>query len=367
MKSVSKDFIPIYKPFVANNQKKYVNDCLDTNWISSKGGYIDKFELAVADYLDVKHVVTTCNGTVSLMLIYAAAGLRPGDEVLVPSLTYCATISPLNWLGIRPVLIDSDSNYQMKIDDLDRYLTRRTAAVVVPQLYGGSPNMDKLVEFCNQSNLCLIEDSAESFGCLFNGKQVGRFGSMSSFSFFGNKVITTGEGGCVATNNDELAKKLKLLKSQAHIGGFVHDGPGFNFRMTNLQAAIGLAQMEQVDQIITRKKKIATYYRNMLSKDVGRITSPGVESSEWMPLFTLPDTMSYLKFHTVMQSRNVDIRPCFTPIHLMKGFTYDKKGSLDTSEKIYTKGFNLPSYPDLTDDQLEYIVECVNAAVEIIE
>jgi len=364
---MSTNFIPIYKPFVAENQKKYVNACLDTNWISSRGKYIDLFEKALASYLGAKHVITTCNGTVSLMLIYAAAGLRPGDEVLVPSLTYCATVSQLNWLGMRPILVDSDNNYQMSVDSLDRYRTRRTVAVVVPQLYGGSANMVKLVSYCKKHGLCLIEDSAESFGCSINEKKIGTFGDVSSFSFFGNKVITTGEGGCVVTDNDRLAKKVKLLKSQAHIGGFVHDGPGFNFRMTNIQAAIGLAQLEQIDTVVTRKKQIATYYRNTLSKEIGKVVSPNVESSEWMPLFTLPDTISYLKFHTVMQAKNIDIRPCFTPIHLMNGFTYDKKGSLENSERIYKKGFNLPSYPDLTDGELDYIVKCVNNAVEIIE
>jgi perosamine synthetase len=321
----------------------------------------------VADLLGVKHVIAVCNGTVSLMLIYGAGGLRPGDEVITPSLTYCATISQLNWLGVTPVLVDSDNNFQMDLSQLESVMSQRTVGVVVPQLYGDSPDMNKLVEFCNERELTLIEDSAECFACEYEpGKFIGSFGCASSFSFFANKTITTGAGGCIATNDDYLAKRFRLLRSQAHIGGFVHDGPGFNFRMTNIHAAIGKAQLEELDRIVERKKQIARYYRNKLSDSVTKIVPKIHSSSEWMPLFMLPETITYPKFLVETQKRGVDTRPCFTPIHLMKGFQYSQRASLANSERIYTRGFNLPSYPDLTDDQLKYICDVVNEVVEMV-
>lgn len=358
--------ISVYEPRVAVNQARYVLESLEENCISGKGGkFIEEFEKSLADILGVKEVVSVSNGTVSLMLIYAALGLKPGDEVITTSLTYCATISQLNWLGISPVLIDSDDNFQMDLSQLEKAVSRNTKAVVVAQLYGDSPDMLKLKEFCDNNNLLLVEDSAEAFVCFDQKKAIGSFGNASSFSFFANKVITTGEGGCIATNDLELAKRMRLLRSQAHIGGFVHDGPGFNFRLTNLHAAVGVAQLEELEEIIERKKQIAQYYRNTLSGSVSKIV-PKVDSSEWMPLFMLPETITYPKFLLEMQKRGVDTRPCFTPTHLMKGFQYTTRVPLNNSERIYKRGFNLPSYPDLTDKQLKYIVKCTNEVVEMV-
>lgn len=364
---IKNDFIPVYVPYVAKNQKKYVLDCLDSNWISSRGKYVDLFEEGLSKYIGVNYAVTVCNGTVALMLAYASLGLKSGDDVIVPSLTYCATISQLQWLGINPVLVDSNDNFQISLVKLRQHITRRTKAVIVPQLYGDSPNMNTLVEFCRSNDLYLIEDSAESFGCSIKDKKLGSFGDISTTSFFGNKTLTTGEGGACFTDNYELFKELKLLKSQAHIGNFVHRGPGFNFRMCNIQAAIGLAQLEEIDSIIEKKKNIARYYRNTLSKEIGRIIPKEVDtSSEWMPVFTLPDTMEYSKFQYLMQEKGIETRPVFTPIHLMKDFYIDYKFSLDTSERIYRRGFNLPSWPDLSKEQLEKIVSSVNEVVKVI-
>lgn len=357
--------VSIYEPFKAKNQKEYVLDCIDSNWISSRGAYIDKFESKLQDFLNVKHAITTCNGTVSLTLILYALGVGFGDEVIVPSLTYAATISSINILGAVAVLTDSDDNFQMDLNHLEKLVTKRTKAIMVPELYGDSPDLIFLLHFCDKYGIILIEDSAEVFGCSLNNKRLGSYGLASSFSFFGNKVITTGEGGCVCTNDDALAKKMRLLKSQSHIGNFVHDGPGFNFRMTNIQAAIGLAQLEEIDAVITKKKAIAQYYRDNLCADIKSII-PKADSSEWMPLFTLPYTINYTKFQSLLRANNVDTRPAFTPIHLMDGFNFSIRTSLFNSEKIYKAGFNLPSYPDLNEQTLEYVCQEVNKAVQSV-
>lgn len=372
------EFIPVYIPYQAYNQRSYVLDCLDTNWISGKGKYIELFEEELANYLGVSSVIAVSNGTVSLMLIYAALGIGVGSEVITPSLTYCATVSQLNWLGAKAVLVDSDDNYQMDLSTIDKLLAENSKieAIVVPQLYGDSPDMIELQALAKKHEVHLIEDSAECFGCAHNLNQmIGSFGVASSFSFFSNKTVCTGEGGAVATDDENLARSLRLLRSQAHIGNFKHDGPGFNFRMTNIQAAIGLAQLEDLQTILEKKAYLASYYRKNLSPQVGKILPKIYDSAEWMPLFTLPETIDYSRFMYEMRSRSIETRPCFTPIHIMaqessgnlwKGFDYDIPGEISNCEKIYKRGFNLPSYPDLTEEQLKYIVDCTNEVVELV-
>ena len=373
------DFIPIYIPTVAKNQKKYVNECLDTNWISSRGKYVTLFEEQLKDYLQVKNVITCCNGSVSLMLILKGLGISPRDEVITQSLTYVATVSSILNIGATPVLVDSDRTYQMDVTRVKKAITSKTKAIIVAQLYGDSCLLFPLLKLCKEEGIMLIEDSAECFGCNHDAtyhfesdaykslaqtpkQRLGTFGDASSFSFFGNKVITTGEGGCVCTDNNELADKIRLLKTQSHIGGFKHIGPGYNFRMTNIQAAIGVAQLEDLEYILERKKFIAEYYRSNLSDVMGKIIPNSfIESSEWMPFFKLPKTITYSKFHDeLIKEYGIDTRPCFTPIHLMEGFDKCKVKEVNYCEKIYQSGFNLPSYPDLTDKQLKYIVDSVN-------
>ena len=356
--------IPIYEPFKAKNQKKYVLDCINSNWISSKGSYIDKFEKALQDYLGVKHVITVFNGSVSLMLILKALDIGHGDEVITPSLTYAATVSSINNVGATAVLVDSDNDFQM-IQQFENSLSATTRAIMIPQLYGGSPNIVSFKERCKKNSIHLIEDSAEVFGSTFLDKKLGSFGIASSFSFFGNKTITTGEGGCVCTDDDHLAERMRLLKNQSHIGGFVHNGPGYNFRMTNIQAAIGLAQLEEIDGIIAKKKKIAAYYRKHLTRNVTRVMPDvRVNSAEWMPLFMLPPDMTYLSFYEEMRKMGIDTRPAFKPVHLMSGFNTVCRDTLANAERIYGRGFNLPSYPGLKKKQLKYICDTVNKIVK---
>jgi perosamine synthetase len=366
----NKEFIPIYSPFIAKNQKKYVLDCLDTNWISSRGNYIDLFEKAISDVVGVKEVIAVFNGSVSLMLILSGLGIGYGDEVITQSLTYAATVSSIQNVGATPVLIDSTDSFQMDISLVERTITKKTKAVMVAQLYGDSPNMERLVKICRKNSIHLIEDSAECFGCYSKSsagnKALGSFGIANSFSFFGNKVITTGEGGCVCTNDINLARRLRMLRSQSHIGGFRHAGPGFNFRMTNIQAAIGVAQLEHLKDVILKKKKIANYYRKNLHPSIRRIV-PSVDSSEWLPLFSLPDSKNYLKFHTRLHEEGIDLRPAFPPIHGMKGFKVRIGSKMDTCTRIYSKAFNLPSGPGLTAEQLKRIVNTVNIIIEEVD
>lgn len=354
--------IHIYEPYIATNQRKYLLDCINTNQIG-QGKYIHEYETALQNYLGTKHVITTSNGSVSLQLILYALSISYGDEVITTSLTYAATISSINILGAKAVLIDSDDNLQMDLNEIEDAITCKTKAVMIPQLYSDSPDMGKLVSICKKHELHLIEDSAESFGCSFAEKKIGTFGIASSFSTFANKTLTTFEGGFIATDDDVLAAKLRLLRGQSHIGNFVHDGPGFNARLTNFQCAIGLAQLEDIGSIIARKKEIANYYRMHLCSDIEKIVPRIDSSAEWMPVFLLPEGLSYSEFQQRLVSFGVDVRPVFTPVHLMSGFNIDMSSMMLGGCVLYSRGFNLPSYPDLTELQLERVCEAVNKVV----
>ena len=351
--------IPSYIPHIAKNQKKYVLDCLDSNWISSRGKYIDLFEERLAEYFGVPYAITVCNGTVSLQLILAALGIKAGNEIFVPSITYAATVSAICWSGAIPILVDSDENLQIKIDEQDIIRYPKAVAIIVPQLYGDSPDMIRIVDLCHKHGLLLIEDSAEAFGCEFNGKKLGTFGVASSFSLFANKIITTGEGGFILTESRMLADNMRLLKSQNHLGMYIHRGPGFNFRMTNIQAAIGLAQFEEIDFIIKNKQHIADRYRAELKL---QSIHPKCYSTEWNPVFFMPDQYEYKTWNEQLLKDGIETRPCFIPIHKMSEYSGCnwKYKQCSLSNNIWSKCFNLPCYPDLTEQDQTFIIDTIN-------
>jgi len=358
-------FIPVYEPWVAKNQKKYILDCVNTNMLTFRGKYVTLFEEGISKYLGAKHFISTFNGSVSLNLMLYCLGIKPGDEIITSSLTYAATISQINLLGAVAVLVDSTENLQMNIKQVEKNITPKTKAVLVPELYSDANSMKEysnLLSLCNKNNTYLLEDSAEAFACqITKGKYMGTLGKAASFSFFSNKVITTSEGGGVLTNDSDLAERMNLFKNQSHIGGFIHNGPGNNFRMTNIQAAIGLAQLEDIDIILEKKKNIAKYYRKNLCSNIKSIIPSVYSSSEWMPVFEFKSNrMTYVKFNSDCKDFGVDTRPVFTPIHLMENFNCRSKSKLNICEYAYKNKFNLPSYPSLTSKQLEYIVSCIN-------
>jgi len=359
--------IPVYKPYVAKNQRKYVMDCVDTNWISSRGSYIDKFERALESYLQVPHAITTFNGSVSLSLIMRClrSQFEEEQEVLVgvPTLTYAATVSAIqNEKRMTPVFLDVDGDLQLNITEEDM---AKIHVLIVPQLYGNCPDMARIKDLCEKYLVHLVEDSAEVFGSRFNGQQLGTIGIAGSYSFFGNKVITTGEGGAIVTSNSYLAKIARHLKNQAHFGNFMHDGPGFNYRMTNIQAAIGLAQLEEIETIIHKKKVVAEVYRDKIKKLDIETPVLKCDSSEWMPLFFLPEGLSANDLEIFMREQGVETRPVFKPMrHLMERVNinpirwWGHNVYRDIGDK-YLRGFNLPSYPDLKHEELVYIVDCL--------
>ena len=261
-------FIPVSEPNLCGNEKAYLLDCLESTWISSRGKYVDQFEALFSEYIGVKHAVTTSNGTVSLHLILRALGISPGHEVIVPTLTYVASANSVLYVGAEPVFVDCDaSTWNMDVEAVERAITDRTRAVMAVHLYGGAVDMEPLRCICQSRNIALIEDAAEALGTQYNGVKAGALGDMASFSFFANKTITTGEGGMITTDDDSLAQLIRQLKNQGEAPGkrYWHDVLGYNYRMTNLQAAVGLAQMENIATFVEAKRTIATWYRDYLS------------------------------------------------------------------------------------------------------
>lgn len=259
--------IPVYQPLLTGNEKKYVNDCLDTNWISSKGKYIAEFERKFAAYHQVKYAATVSNGTVALHLAMVVLGIGPGDEVIVPTLTYIAPVNAITYTGAIPVFVDSlQDTWQMDPADIKKKITPATRAIMVVHLYGHPCDMGAIMAIAKEHDLFVIEDCAEDFGSKYQNQLTGTFGHIATFSFFGNKTITTGEGGMVITNDQTLYKRCVRFKGQglAQYRQYWHDIVGYNYRMTNICAAIGLAQLEQADKLIARKRQIATWYQEGL-------------------------------------------------------------------------------------------------------
>lgn len=354
--------IRVYTPWVAANQKKYVCEALDDNLLTFHGRFVERFERQVAAYVGARHAVAVANGSVALYALYDCLGLRR-KVVVTAALTYAATVAQLLLLDNAVLLVDCDDRLQLDADALDRVLWGRgVAAVVVPPLYADLPDMRRVALACRDHNVLLVEDAAEGFGCRRDGRHAGTFGRGGTFSFFANKVVTCGEGGAVVTDDDALAAALRKYVNQGVAGRFWHDSVGTNFRMTNLQAAVGSAQMEEVGEIVARKRALAAAYRADLHPAFGRVV-PAAESAEWMPVFRLPPGRHYGEFERWMAARGVETRPAFTPVHRMPAFAgrVAVPHGAPAAEAVPDRHFLLPASPGLTRREVDVVVAAANA------
>ena len=358
--------IPVYRPYLTGREKEYVNQCIDSSWISSKGEFIAKFEKAFASFVGAANATSVCNGTAAIHLALAALDLKAGDEVIVPSLTYIASVNAITYTGATPVFVDSlESTWQIDPDDVSRKITQRTRAVMAVHLYGLPCEMNRLVEVCGKNHLYLIEDCAEAFGTHFNGKHVGTFGDAAAFSFFGNKTITTGEGGMVLARQP-LLDRAYHLKTQgvSPAREYWHDIVGYNYRMTNICAAIGLAQIEKADFILERKRSIAAWYKDGLKglplKTHDEI--PGTRHSHWMCSIVLDSPTSRQPLRDFLNAAGIETRPLFHPAHTLP--PYATKASFPVSESLSARGLNLPSYPDLSHADVADVCKAVRRFFE---
>ena len=354
---------PVYQPSLNGNEKKYVNECLDSTWISSKGKFIFEFETNFAKFVEVSHAASVCNGTVALHVALIALGVGKDDEVIVPTLTYIASVNAIAYTGAKPVFVDSlPDTWQIDIEDVKKKITSKTKAIMAVHLYGHPCKMDKLVKIAKENNLFLIEDCAEAIGTKYKGKHVGTFGDISTFSFFGNKTITCGEGGMVVTNDETLHDRLIRYKGQglAKDREYWHDVVGYNYRMTNIQAAIGLAQLEQVETFLTKKKQIANWYKERLNglpvefhKECG-----DVNHSYWMCSILTDKAEIRDELRKFLKEEGIETRPLFYPVHTMPMYSKDFEKH-PTAEHIGWRGLNLPSYPALEKSDVDYICKTI--------
>ena len=359
--------IQVYEPYVADNQKKYILDCIDTNWISSKGKYISEFETQFSNFIKIKNSIAVSNGTTALHTALVALDIKQGDEVIVPTFTYIASVNSIAYTGATPVFVDIDEEtWQMNIEEIEEKITKKTKAIMAVHLYGHPVEMNKVLEIAKKYNLKIIEDCAEAIGSYYENNHVGTFGDISCFSFFGNKTITCGEGGMVCTNDDEIAKKIKKIKGQglAEDKEYWHDLVGYNYRMTNIQAAIGLSQLEKINTILEKKQNILNTYKKYLNTkyiSTQKLNS-NCKNGNWMISILTKNNKDRDPLRSFLLEKNIETRPFFYPIHTMK--MYKSLKTFPVSTMISLRGINLPSSPNLTEEQVTYICKNINEFYE---
>ena len=360
--------IPVYQPSLEGNENKYVNQCLDSTWISSKGEFITKFEISFAERTGVKHAAAVCNGTVALHLALVALGIGPGDEIIVPTLTYISSVNAITYTGATPVFVDSlESTWQMDPEDVRRKLSPNTKAIMAVHLYGHPCDMDSLVSIKNEHGLFLVEDCAEAFGSMYKGKHVGSFGDISTYSFFGNKTITTGEGGMVVSNDETLHDRVVHFKGQglAKHRQYWHDVIGYNYRMTNICAAIGLAQLERAEEFLAKKRQLAEWYEEGLNSlpVIFHKETENVRHSYWMCSILVDDPAKREPLRDLLALNGIETRPLFYPVHTMPMYA-TKFQRHPVAENLGWRGINLPSWPDISKINVDIVVNAVKEFVQ---
>ncbi|MBL8330483.1 MAG: aminotransferase class I/II-fold pyridoxal phosphate-dependent enzyme [Rubrivivax sp.] len=360
---MNKITIPLYQPDLTGNEKAYLNECIDTSWVSWRGRFVTEFENRFAQRAGTVNAISVCNGTLALHLALLALGIGPEDEVIVPTLTYVASANVVMYCGATPVFVDSDRDtWQVDPEDIRRHITPRTRAIMPVHLYGQACEMDAIMAIAREHRLFVIEDCAEALGTLYRGRHVGSFGDISGFSFFGNKTITTGEGGMVVTDDQTLAQRSRHFRGQglADHREYWHDVVGYNYRMTNVAAAIGLAQLERMDSFLAAKRRLAALYRRELAGLPLRFQGelPHTEHSHWMVSVVVdkPADRDPLRAH--LAAAGIETRPLFYPVHTMPMYakTYRRH---PVAEDLAWRGVNLPSWPGLSDDALARICDSV--------
>ncbi len=364
--------IPVCEPTLGGNELKYVTQAVESNWISSAGSFIRDFEARFAEQCGVTYGIACANGTVAMHLAMATLGLEPGDEVIIPTFTMIATANAVTYCGARPVLVDMEPDYwQMDLNMVEAKITPRTRAIVPVHIYGHPTDMDPLRELAAKHGLIVIEDAAEAHGAEYKGRRAGGLGDAAGFSFYGNKIITTGEGGMVTTNNREIARLAWNLRDHAfsHERHFWHKYIGFNYRMTNLQAALGLAQVEQLDAFVAARRRNAAAYTARLAGIPGIRTpgeAPWAKNVYWM-YGILVDEQAYGMdrdaLRKLLADHGIETRTFFIPMHCQPVYWRQYQGErYPVAEDLCRRGLYLPSASSLALDEIEYITDVIRRA-----
>lgn len=365
-----KKIIPVNEPLFISGEKKYLAECIDSGWTSSDGPFIKEFEEKFSSYIGKKYGIAVSNGTAALEVAVGALGIKPGDEIILPTFTIVSCLNAILTYGGRPVFVDSEpETWNIDPDKIEEKITAKTKAIMVVHIYGHPCDMDPIIKIAKKHNLKIIEDAAEVHGAEYKGKKCGGFGDISCFSFYANKIISTGEGGMVLTDNEEYKEKAELLRNLGFIKRkrFYHQILARNYRMTNLQAAIGVAQTKNIKKLIGIKRENARKYAQKL-KDVASIKLPvekdWAKNVYWMYGIILDESIGFNaeSFAKKLAEDGIMTRPFFYPLHLqplLKEFKIRPEGKYPVVERIAEQGLYLPSGLGLKDWQIEWVCRVI--------
>ena len=363
--------IPVAVPVLDGREAEYVAECMATSWISSIGRFITEFEAGFAAFCGVKHAVAANNGTTALHLALVALDLQPGDEVIVPDLTYIASANAVTYCGAKPVFVDCDpATFNLDPERLEAAVTPATRGIIPVHLYGHPCDMDPITAVAERHGLWVLEDAAEAVGASYKGRRTGSLGRAATFSFFGNKIITTGEGGMITTDDDELAARLRLYRGQGMDLQRRYWFPvvGYNYRMTNVAAAIGLGQLERVDHHLAARRRVAGWYDERLARLDGRILRPitanWAEHSFWMYTVQLAEGGAAERdaVMAAMDAESVETRPVFYPMHQMPPYA-DHRPDTPNAVRCAARGINLPTHGRLTEADVDRVAAALERAL----
>lgn len=365
-------YFPIYKPTITTLEEKYVLDAVSSGWVSSIGPYVDKFEENFAKFCEAKYCVSVSNGTNALFLVLHALGIGPGDEVIVPDFSFIATANAVRHAGAIPVFVDIDlDTLCMSPKAFEAAITKNTRAVIPVHIYGHPAPMPQICDIASKNGILILEDCAEAHGAKVGKRSVGSWGSAGIFSFYGNKILTTGEGGAIVLDDFKLAQRLKFLRDHAMSPSrrYWHEEVGYNFRMTNLQAALGVAQLERADEIIKKKRDIFKWYERELADLKGVSLNRRAEWAEpvyWLVCLEIVECNFELRQRVMEKLRDfgVETRPYFYPMSTMPMY---QSAPTPISQSLYVKGINLPSYFDLTESDVVSICSSVRKVITCLK
>lgn len=366
-------YFPVAEPKFGDAELRYVSECVLTGWVSSAGKFVKRFEDLFSEFCETVFAVSSSSGTAALHLSLLALGIGPGDEVIVPSLTFISTANAVVFTGATPIFVDSEhETWNIDAGRIEQNISEKTKAIIPVHLYGHPSNMTPILEIARKYNLAIIEDAAEAHGALYRGQKVGSLGSLGIFSFYGNKTITTGEGGMIVTDNKELFEKIRILRDHGMDPErrYWHSTLGYNYRMTNIQAALGVAQMERIDQIVEKKRSNAALYNKGL-QDILGITLPPetvwAKNIYWLYSILVNEQMTGIsskELGSQLRKRGIETRPLFPPAHQQP--IYNTGQSLPVSEKLSRCGLSLPSSVNLNGDEIERITNIIRNIIECV-
>lgn len=369
-------FYPVTEPHLDEKDRELFLDAFDSGWISSQGPYLAKFERAFADYVGAQHGLATCNGTAALHVALAALGVKPGDEVIVPTFTFVATVNAVRYCGATPVLVDCEPDtWNVDPGRIAEAITARTVGIVPVHLYGHPCDMAAITQIADMNGLWVLEDAAEAHGAEIDGRRVGSFGRAAAFSLYGNKIVTTGEGGVIVTDDAELDAKMRLLRGQGMDPErrYWFTEVGFNYRMTNPAAALGCAQLSKIDRLIEKHREIARWYREELGREGGLVLPterPGTRNVQWLSSVRLrsAETEPVLRDQWMarLSADGIETRPFFPPMHSLPIYR-QAAGSWPVADRIARSGINLPSSPRLERSDVAYIADRVREHARALE